>query len=393
MKTSQRSARPLSRRHESFRRWFAAPLFAWLVCLGSPAMSLAAGEAEGALSPDGPLPVVAEATALVNSSLTATEVEQRNKLLTKAQMILESFLKENPTHKDAPNAELALGAVFVTAGKADVSDSRQMAEGTERDAVVKSARERFRAAEKLFTTAVDQFGERLKAMRGRGFPKDSVDDAALRLANRLRGDLTQALMYQAAALEELAGTYDLNSVEAKENYKAAADRYEQIYKDYRTFVVGLMARLKHGECTKQLGDTRRALGLFTDILGQPDLKQLHPLRVNAMFLSLECWTSDREKMYILAFSQGEEYLAGLPRNEELWPAWQAVRYHTARGYFLAATEKKKDGGANPDRAEWLGKAREHAVTLANLSGPYKPSAEKLLEDVAKAEAVGGNDMK
>ena len=97
----------------------------------------------------------------------------------------------------------------------------------------------------------------------------------------------QSLMYYAGAREELALTYPVDSAEARDSFQVAADRYDQIYKDYRTFLAGLTARLKQGQCYKQLGDTRRALGLYNDLLTQPDdLPVLHRLRVSAMYLSV-----------------------------------------------------------------------------------------------------------
>ncbi|MCE9603684.1 MAG: hypothetical protein K8U03_02150 [Planctomycetia bacterium] len=348
----------------------------------------AAGEAgdtaESRNVPDAVPQVVTEARALVHSSMTALETAQREKLLLKAQTLLEEFLKENPTHINAPYAEMQLGVVLTTAGKADASDARQVEAPADRDALLDLARQRFRAAEKLFTTVIDQFQNRLRSFSK--FPKEGMSEAETRRRDRLRGDLMQALMYQAGVLEELAGTYPLESSEARENYQAAADRYEQIYKDYRTLIAGLMARLKQGMCYKNLGEPRRALGLYNDLLTQPDeIKPLHRMRVAAMYLSLECWTTEQEKLYELAFSQGEEYLTHLPHEEESWPEWQAVRYFTARGYLLAAMDKKKKPSP-ADRGAWLVKARTHAEPLTKKPGPYQAAADQLLIDL---DGAGG----
>ncbi len=125
-----------------------------------------------------------------------------------------------------------------------------------------------------------------------------------------------------------------------------------IYRDYRTLIAGLIARLKQGQCYRNLGDTKRAVGLYNDILSQPDdLSPLRRLRVTAMHLSLECWTTPQEKLYELAFSQGEEYLTRVRPEEKLWPEWQAVRYQTARGYLLAAEALPADRAT--ERAEML----------------------------------------
>jgi hypothetical protein len=196
----------------------------------------------------------------------------------------------------------------------------------------------------------------------------------------LKGMVIQVRMYHAGVVEELAATYTADGDEARDLYKAAADRYEAIYRDYRVLYAGLVARLKQGQCYRNLGDTKRALGLYNDVLSQPDeLTALRRLRVTAMYLSLECWSTPQEKLYELTFSQGEEYLAGVRPEERSWPEWQAVRYHTARGYRLAAESLPADRRA--ERADLLEHARRWAAAAGETDGPYRAAARALADDV------------
>lgn len=370
-------------------RRIASSLFAALVGIVAPAALFAVGDAGTDTSrlPTPPAAAITKAADLIKSSFTAVDAAQRDKILAKAQAGLEEFLRDNPTHGDAPLAELELGAVHVTAGQAALFDGARTSTDADRAAAVGRARERFNAAEKLFTTAIDQLGERMKLKVGDA--KDGNQHATLE-RQVIKGNHIRAQMCHAGVLEELAATYAPETREARVNYQAAADRYEEIYKNYRTLTAGLTARLRQGLCYRNLGDPRRALGLFSDILGQPEtIRELHRLRVQAMSLSLECWNSEQEKLHELAFTEGEGYLTKLPRNEELWPEWQAVRFHTAQGYLLAATTKKKDGNLPADRAEWLVKAREHAEKLGEQSGPYKAAVDALLNQIRKSEAADG----
>lgn len=371
------------------RRLATLLLAGLLAAAGAPSLSFAAGEAGTDTSklPNGPAQAIVNAASLIRSSFTAEDAAQRDKILAKAQAGLEAFLRDNPTHGDAPLAELELGAVHVTAGQAALFDRARTTSETDRNALVGRARERFNAAEKLFTTVIDQLGERMKL--NVGIAKDGNQHATLE-RQIIKGNHIRAQMCHAGVLEELASTYASGSRDARVNFQAAADRYEEIYKNYRTLQAGLSARLRQGQCYQNLGDPRRALGLFSDILGQPDnIAELHRLRVQAMYLTLECWNSEQEKLHELAFTEGESYLTKLPRNEELWPEWQAVRFHTAQAYLLAATTKKKDGSLPADRAEWFGKAREHAVKLGEQPGPYKAVVEALLNQIQKSEAADG----
>jgi hypothetical protein len=362
----------------------AAGLFAGL---GAPLETFAAGEADQSGLPEAPPQAIVEAAAAFASAQTQTDAAEQAKLLGRAQSTLESFLKENPTHKDAALAQLQLGIVLLTTGKIDFANSKQAKAEAARDALVDSARTKMREAERLFTTVVDQLTQLTKS-NPQLIQGLNASEKEIRRRQRFLGNFIQAQFNHAQAVEELAATYALDSAEAHENYQTAADRYDRLYKNYRTLLAGLQARVKQGECYKNLNEPRRALGILTDITSQPDLKPLHRLRVTATYLSQECWNLEKEKMYQLAFSEGEEYLAGLPSEEEMWPEWQAVRYQTARGYLLAATEKPKDGAANPNRAEWLAKSREHAGKLAEQPGMYQASAKGLLGELTKLDAAG-----
>jgi hypothetical protein len=328
----------------------------------------------------GQMPVVDRAALLVQQSQGAVDVARRAALLAEAKPLLEGFLLEHPAHDDTARAEMWLGAVLTAEGK-DAAAIAQAAAGTdERTKKLAAARDAFRESDRILTVSVDRLKERLKLI-----PKHlEIDTPAYRARESLKMTYIQALMYQAAAVEEWAATYAVDSDDARNLYKAAADRYEAIYRDYRILIAGLIARLKQGQCYRNLGDTKRALGLYNDILSQPDeLSPLRRLRVTAMHLSLECWTTPQEKLYELAFSQGEEYLNGVRPEEKLWPEWQGVRYQTARGYLLAAEALPAD--RLMERAEMLAHARQHATAVGESEGPYREAGRTLLGDVGRAE--------
>jgi hypothetical protein len=295
--------------------------------------------------------------------------------LAEARRDLELFIEKPMSTDDLPTARMLLGRVLTHQARTAVAAAGQ-APPDRREPQMHEARELLRRAELSYSAAIDQLRE-----KAAGISKFLTDDDPRRPeADRIKEATLQALMSHADAAKELATTFTPGSNEADEHYRAAGERYERIYKDYRTLIAGLLARLKQGECSFHLGDTRRALGLYEDILGQPaDLEPLRRLRIAAMYLSLECWTTEREKMYELAFSQGEEYLSDLRPEEEAWPEWQAIRYHTARGYQLAAAALGPERAA--DRSEYLGKAKSHAEKLAAKEGPYRQAAQSILGSV------------
>lgn len=330
-----------------------------------------------------PSAALSRAVALTNQAAEAGAAEQRDRRLDEARQTLEVFLKAEPTHADAPRALIQLGIVHTARGQGLWQAAQRATDDAARKDTAAQSRDAFRQAESSFSEALD----RLRTLVD-GFPKFiEPGDPAIGRREALKAQLLQALMYHAGVVEELAGTFAPESPESRDHFQAAADRYERIYKDYRTLLAGLMARLKQGQCYHRLGNTRRALGLYNDVLTQPsDLEALRRLRVTAMYLSLEGWTGEHEKMYELAFSQGEEYLTHLRPEERAWPEWQAVRFYTAQGYRLAADGLPAGRGA--ERDQWRGKSLEHVDRLVSEAGPYQEAARQLASAWREADRGG-----
>lgn len=322
---------------------------------------------------------VDRAAGLVQAAQSAADAATRTAQTTEARRLLDDFLREHPTDDDVARAEMWMGVLLTLEGKSAAAAAASLADATARTTQLEAARKTLRDADRYFATSGDRYVGRLGAMPS-FVPPDTPEHAR---REALKGMVIQVRMYHAGVVEELAATYPVDGDEARELYQAAAERYEAIYRDYRVLYAGLVARLKQGQCHRNLGDTKRALGLYNDVLSQPDeLSALRRLRVTAMYLSLECWTTPQEKLYELTFSQGEEYLAGVRPEEQSWPEWQAVRYHTARGYLLAAELLPSERAA--ERADWLAHARRWATAAGETDGPYRTAARALVDDVRRA---------
>jgi hypothetical protein len=346
-------------------------LSAWFAAAPPGTVARAAPPGVPDLSTSGSAPSLGQAQEAIVVAERAQAPAERAAGLASARAQLEAYIQKPASNDDVPTAQMLLGRVLILEGR-DVIGRAEQAPADQREQLMVRAREQLRRGELAYSTAIEQ-------LRGQwaGIPKFlAADDPNRAASDRIKESLLQSLMAHAGVAEELATTFPADTDPANEHFKAAAERYELIYKDYRTLIVGLMARLKQGECTFRLGDTRRALGLYDDILNQPaNLEPLRRLRVAAMYLSLECWTTEREKLYELALTQGEEYLTQVRPEEETWPEWHAVRFHTARGYQLAAAGL--GAGRAADRAKYLAKAKQHAEKLAETPGPYQEAARSL----------------
>lgn len=304
---------------------------------------------------------------------------------------------------DAPIALLEIADIHLTTGRTLLADAQACDDRAARELLTSQARRRFEHAQRLLPPVLRGIDEQCSGFHRCFAP---ADDLRLQRGALLKGWRVRALTAQAEVFEGLAGTHPSDSPEARTNDEAAAEQYGLVYRDYRTLVAGLTARLKQGECYCRLGETDRAVEICDELLSLPDdLEPVRRLRVAAMGLMLKCRNSAPANQEQPAFSQGEEYLAHLPREEELWPEWDAVRLQTARGYLLAAgadnptkSHVQIPAGVAADRAARLARGRELADKLTDRSGLPRGAIEELrnqikASEIDKKETVGGNGSK
>ena len=319
-----------------------------------------------------------EARTSLEASRSERDPVNRDKMLDIARDKFKDFVAKNPSHPQAPGAETQLGAVLVERGRSKVEQALRPEFEKNKKQLLEEARKFFEESEAVFLQAEAKFKTLLDS-----FPKFMApNDPRVAQRERAKGDLIQAHMFHAYGLYEKSRTFDNGSNEWKTALTTAAEKYGAIYKDYRTLIAGLTARLKEGQCYQELGDTKRALGLYNDLLGQPDeLKALRPYKASAMYLSLECWISDTEKLYELATIQGAEFINASSNDELVRPEWQAVRYFTAAANEKFAASFKPDvkGEELNRKQRALDAAAENAEAVAGVMGEYQDRSRALLQ--------------
>jgi len=198
----------------------------------------------------------------------------REKLLDGAKAKFQEFIDKNPQHPQAAGAGTQMGVVLIERGRAKTEKGLSPQNEKKKAALLAEARKFFDESEKVFIAAEEKFAEMLKK-----YPKFIPQgDPLVAERERVKGDLVQAHMFHAKGMYEKSRTFAEDSEERKKALVAAADKYGQIYRDYRTLIAGLAARLQEGQCYQELKDTKRALGLYNDLLSRPDGPEMKPLR-------------------------------------------------------------------------------------------------------------------
>lgn len=306
----------------------------------------------------------------------------------------ERLFEKTPAQAPTAGATAQLGAELIKKGRTKLQEGLA-ADGENRQKLMAEAR-------KYFDEAGQNFIATQKSIEAASKVCDfDPSDARRAERDRMKGDLIQSHMFQAYGLYEKSRTYDSNNEKEKKEWdkalRTAADKYGAIYKDYRTLIAGLAARLKEGQCYQELKDTKRALGLFSEILGQPDeLKPLRPYKAQAMYFSLQCWNEKNERHYELAYRCGNEFIKTSEPGELVRPEWLSVRYFTALSCWnrvnqLSDPKPTPEGQAEMQRC--FDFAQQHAKIVAATQNEHQDAARKLLKELlgngdSEAEAAG-----
>ncbi|HEV3003814.1 MAG TPA: hypothetical protein VGX78_05105, partial [Pirellulales bacterium] len=289
-----------------------------------------------------------EAVTLIQAAQTEREVATRVKRLERAKALLESFIQSYTSHPLAASAEMERAQVLVVWGRALVEQADRPANAAKKDALLAEGRDKLNQAQTVFTAAEEKLAGRLKSF-DLHIPKSDVKQTEAR--NQAQQDLQRALLYAAGALHEMARSYPAGADESKNFLHEAADKYGAIHTRFRKRFSGQSALVKQGQCYQELGDTKRALGLYDLVLRQPDEKgEFRRLKANTMRQSMRCWISDAEAKYEIALDRGNKWLKDATPGEERSPDGLAIRFYLAQANKLLAGTLASDDTAGRKRA-------------------------------------------
>ena len=315
-----------------------------------------------------------EGELLVDSAQAERDTATKFKQLDQARERFESFIKANPSHPKAADAELQLGAVLVVRGNSLVEQSQRPANAAKKEQLLSEARELMSQAQNVFTTAEEKF-----VAEEKGYPRfiDQKKDAKQFEARRVaRARVLEASLRSGDVIFALSKTYPAGSEDARKLLQKSADKFTEVYNKHRQVLAGLLARVKEGECYQNMGDTKRALGLYETVLGQPDDEALRKMKATTLHLAMQCMVADSEKKYDIAVAKGQEWLNKARPDDERSADGLGIRYHLALAEKKLADslDKPEDKGR---KSSAISDARKQASYVRKYPGVYKAEAEKL----------------
>ncbi|HEX3868885.1 MAG TPA: hypothetical protein VHV77_00470 [Pirellulales bacterium] len=309
------------------------------------------------------------------------DTKSRAKNLELAREKLQKFMADNPTHEMSGSAAMQLGNVLVLRGTMLIETSARPSNALQKETLLKQAREVLEEAKTVFKKSEDNYEKLVNEFKG---VPPANDPGWVDRRDAVRQAFLQANLYSAAVLQEIAKTYTLNSKEHKEALQVAADKYRKIYERWRNLMAGQLARVKQGQCLQDLGEVKTAIGLYNDILNQPDdLADFRKLKASALYRTQQCWLDASQNNPELAHKLGKEFLDHSRPDEVKTPDWLAVRFYTAQAAKkLADTLPDKEAGR---KKLLIGEARDDAKLVSSIRGTYRDDARSLLSEITGKE--------
>ena len=298
---------------------------------------------------------------LVESARYVADLKARNAQLERAADEFKAFKKSHPDHDLASLVESQVGNCLVERGWT------QLRAGDDKQAASTAARRLFEEARTHFATAEKTFDEQLQKLPKLIPPGESQLQSQ---KSRALSELTQTRLLLASIDYEVAKTYAAGSKEAQKHLKTAADRYGSLYESNRLRAGGQFARLWEGRCYEEMGELKRAVGCFLELLDQPSKPETRAIKTKSTRHALECWTADSEKKYPEAIEYGERW-------EKDWGSGPndadalAIHYYTAKAYQAQAETL---GERDPNRRKYAGFARQYGSITAEHPGEYQRPA-------------------
>ena len=315
-----------------------------------------------------------EAVSKLRQALSMREPAAREKRFDEAQAQLESVVKQSSVPRLVSAAKLQLANLAIDRARtrspltADEPNDRRSEPDVATRALLAQAKDQLTSHQQELTAKLKQLPPQTESREARAERQWVV------------ADLAQARLSFATSEFELGRTYPRDSREAKEHFTTAAQKFRELYDAYRRIGAGLYARIWEGRCHQELGDVRKALSCYQDLLELPtdvkkDQKLIRAVQSAALRRSLECWLGPEEK-FAEAADRGEQWLRANPAGAESDGDLLAVYYLTAVACQKAAAELPEKDAA---RRKLSQNARAFAAVAAKHSGEFQSASKKLLE--------------
>ncbi len=182
---------------------------------------------------------------------------------------------------------------------------------------------------------------------------------------------------------EDAQSWPLGSKERNDLLDKAIAAFEIVYKDYRSQLAGLSARMLQGKCYEEKGELGPAMGIYNELFAQPMNDPIYnEMRRRIGFFRII--VDNKRKEYALAVDEAARWLQDNPRYLSS-ESGLGVQLELAR-----ALKAQLDELNEKDQKEAARKALARLDEVVRYFSPYKAEALVLRKEIRDKFKIGGD---
>jgi cellulose synthase operon protein C len=324
-----------------------------------------------------------EGRTLIDEASRSNDLVLRQQLLLEAREKLDDFIKKNPQLDQAREALVQMARLLVERGHLAMLVSGEATDQAKKDAKLNEARTSFTQAHEAYSKAIEPLTAAHKKYPGfipENDPRRDERDA-------IYASLLDAMLQQGMCDYELAQTYPQGSSDRARILDAAAKQFDEMYKNYRTQMVGLTAQMMLAKCYEEQGKVGEAIGIYKLLLEHSDAR-LRNLQRNVGYFYIVAL--GKRKEYALAADQALHWLETYNRRDER-RSREGLGVLFERARAIDARWNEISGADRPGWSRQIIDALNQVVRFASpfkndalaLLKKYKPSAAMRAEEIAR----------
>ncbi len=310
---------------------------------------------------------------LLDAARYERDVKLREQQLDQAHEKIGEFITRHDAHPLANAATRQMGVLLTERAGLCLANAEKLTSAADKQPLYAKARQLYDQAQDLFQKSQQTIRQRLEAIPKSLDPKKQA--ALIEERDALQAEYIESQLAAATIAYEKASTFKDSPEQYRRLVAEAARAYGDIAQKYRSRLAGLYSVLFRGRCYQDIGDYKKALEDYEELLQQPDpSEELRLLRTKALARAMECWMHDTVKQVDRAIEQAEPWLADARQNEEADADWLTVRWLLSKALVQKAASLEN----GTEKSRLLAQARKAAQLVSRQSGEHAQEAKQLL---------------
>lgn len=305
---------------------------------------------------------------LVSSARATRNAALRKTSLNAARKAFEEYVSSNARGSTSALARNQLSNILVEQARALMDGSK--GDDPNRARLAREAAEIYGRAHEALSASRVELGNEYKALVGKRDPESK------KKLTSLMAQYVETNWLAARVLFEHAEAVKDEPKQYQDKLEQAAGAFEEVAQKYRSYTAGVHALLYEGQCYQLLGDHKRAITYFKELMQhEANSSAMRLLKTRALARRIDSLlASDGSEGPSRSIAMATEWLKTARGDEDRTPAWMDLRLSLAKAYQQKASVEPKAGLAS--RA--LSEARSIAGEVARRQHPLQQEAQKLL---------------